>query len=68
MPTPRSSYRFDPDLKRRMKARADAEGISETEFVTRAIEIALKSDRPVHVAPTSVTLPREFRGPFPKKG
>jgi hypothetical protein len=69
MATPRSSYRLDPELKRRVRERAKAEGISETDFVTAALEARLADDRKITTTrATRSAGPKEFRGPFPKGG
>lgn len=72
MATPRSSYRLDPELKRRVRERAQAEGISETDFVTAALEARLADERKVVASPRAPARrtngPKEFRGPFPKGG
>jgi hypothetical protein len=75
MPTPRSSYRLDPDLKRRVAERAQAEGITPSEWVKRCLETGLKSNlklvasaKPAKkvVAKKAAPPPTRFRGPFPK--
>ena len=38
---PSTSYRLDPDLKKRLALRASSEGISETALVTRLLEQGL---------------------------
>jgi hypothetical protein len=58
-PTPRTALRLDLDLRRRIDQRAKAEGLSRTDWIVGACELALSSDK--RVGPIDVRRPRRVK-------